>query len=122
MKNLLGLGRYLFTLPILLFGVFHFMHGNAMIGMVPLPGGIFWVYFTGAALIAAAISILTGKYDRLASLLLGVMLLIFALSIHLPHVLAGDQAAMPNLLKDIALAGGAWLYGLYGARDYSFTG
>jgi uncharacterized membrane protein YphA (DoxX/SURF4 family) len=104
----LKLGRILYALPFAVFGLFHFMNASAMAGMVPLPGGVFWVYLTGVALIAASISMLIGKYARLAALLLGVMLLIFALSIHLPNLLGGDQQAMSSLLKDVALAGAAW--------------
>ena len=81
-----------------------------MSGMVPsfLPAAIFWVYLTGLALILAAVSILIQKKARLACLLLAVMLIIFVLTIHLPG-LGGENAqmAMPMLLKDTALAGGA---------------
>ncbi|HHM01816.1 MAG TPA: DoxX family protein [Caldithrix abyssi] len=107
-----ALARYLFALPFGIFGLFHFMNGNAMTGMVPLPGGIFWVYLTGLALIAACVSILIDKQAKLATLLLGIMLLVFALLVHLPGVLNAEtmQASMPNLLKDTALAGAALLY------------
>ncbi|NBC19418.1 MAG: DoxX family membrane protein [Bacteroidetes bacterium] len=104
----LKLGRILFALPFAVFGILHFMNASAMAGMVPLPGGVFWVYLTGVALIAAAVSMLIGKYARLAALLLGVMLFIFVLSIHLPDLLGGNQQAMSNLLKDFALGGAAW--------------
>lgn len=104
----LKLGRILYALPFAVFGLLHFMNASAMAGMVPLPGGVFWVYLTGVALIAAAVSLLIGKYARLAALLLGVMLFIFALSIHLPNLIGGDQASMSSLLKDFALAGAAW--------------
>lgn len=102
-------GRYLFALPFAIFGLFHFMSAGDMAGMVPLPGAVFWVYLTGVALLAAALSLIIEKKVRLAGLLLGIMLLIFVLSIHLPAVMgeAGD-AAMPNLLKDLSLAGAAW--------------
>ncbi|RMG24851.1 MAG: DoxX family protein [Bacteroidetes bacterium] len=102
------------------FGLFHFMSGPDMAEKVPIPGGIFWVYLTGAALIAAAVSIMIRKKDQLAGLLLGIMLLIFALSIHLPGVLeGGDQAmrdSMPMFLKDTALAGAAWLIASQGNK------
>ena len=109
----LKLGRVIYALPFAVFGIFHFINTSALAGAVPLPGGVFWVYLTGIALIAAAVSILIGKYARLACLLLGVMLLIFVLSIHLPSILGAEsmQAAQPsisNLLKDTALAGAAW--------------
>lgn len=102
-------GRYLYALPFAVFGLLHFMAAEDMAGMVPLPGAVFWVYLTGIALIAAAVSFIIEKKVRLAGLLLGIMLLIFVLSIHVPAVMgeAGD-AAMPNLLKDLSLAGAAW--------------
>ncbi len=41
------------------------------------------------------------------------MLLIFAIFIHLMAVMDGNEASMPNLLKDTAHAGAAWLYAIY---------
>ena len=114
MNGILKLGKWLFAIPMLIFGAMHLMNANAMAGMVPLPGGAIWIYITGLGLIAAAIAIFIGKMDKLAATLLGVMLLIFALSIHLPGVMSGDEArmmaSMPNMLKDLALAGGAFMY------------
>jgi len=105
-----SVARYLYALPFAVFGILHFMNAGAMAGMVPIPGGVFWVYLTGIALLAASISIIIEKYTRLACILLGVMLIIFVLSIHLPAVMGGEmQSSMPNLLKDLALAGGAWI-------------
>ena len=75
-----------------------------MAGMVPIPGGVIWVYLTGLALVLAAVSMIIKKKMALATMLLGIMLVIFALSIHLP----GGQDSMPMLLKDLGLAGGAF--------------
>ncbi len=122
MNAITGLGKYLFALPILVFGLFHFMNAQGMAGMVPLPGGVFWVYLTGVALLAAGVAILLGKYDKLAAVLLGLMLVIFALSIHLPGVMGGNQSSMPSLLKDLAMAGGALMYARGLARDASVVG
>lgn len=106
-------GKYLYALPFAVFGLFHFINASSMAGMVPIPGGQFWVYFTGVALIAAAVSIIMNIKVRLACTLLGIMLLVFALSIHLPGVIGADnpqsmQMSMTSLLKDLALAGGAF--------------
>ena len=108
-------GRVLFGLPFAIFGLFHFMAASKMAGMVPLPGGQFWVYLTGVALIAASIAILSKKLGRIASLLLALMLIIFVLAIHLPGTMGAESQqammqSMTNLLKDVALAGGALLY------------
>jgi putative oxidoreductase len=111
-SSLTTVGRILYALPMLGFGFGHFANANTMAGMVPIPGGAIWIYITGAALIAAGISIIIKKKAGLASLLLGIMLLIFALSIHLPGMLSGDQSrvmmSMPNLFKDLALSGAAF--------------
>lgn len=114
MNTLPAIGRFLYALPMAAFGLFHFLNAEALAGIVPVPGGRFWVYLTGAAFLAAAAAILTGRQAVLASRLLGLMLLIFVLSIHLPGVLGAPdpgsmQLSMTMLLKDTALAGGAWI-------------
>lgn len=117
MKNLIfnisKIGKYLYAIPMVIFGLFHFLNASAMAGMVPIPGGLFWIYLTGLALILAGVTIIIQKLDDWSSFLLAVMLLVFVLTIHLPGVLAGGEMAqmyMTNLLKDIALAGGALIY------------
>lgn len=107
MHALPTVGRYLFAIPMAVFGVFHFMNGEAMAGMVPIPGGVLWIYVTGVALLAAAVAIMTGKMATLACQLLAVFLLLTAFTVHLPAVLGGDQNAVSQVLKDVALAGGA---------------
>ena len=103
--------RYLYAIPFGIFGVFHFINGSAMADYVPsfIPGGIFWVYLVGVALIAACVSIIIQKYTKLACLLLALLLIIFVLTMHLPGVINDPEnaATMSNLLKDAALAGGA---------------
>lgn len=44
------ISRYLYAIPFILFGVFHFLGAGDMAGMVPIPGGVFWVYLTGLAI------------------------------------------------------------------------
>src|SRR6056297_2017245 len=110
-------GRLLFALPFGIFGILHFMMAENMSGMVPdfMPGGVLWVYLTGVALLAACVSFVTQIQVRLAGLFLALMLVIFVLSVHLPAVMSGSETAMPKLLKDLSLAGGALiLAGRYG--------
>src|SRR5580692_12727186 len=82
-------GTILYALVIGFFGVNHFLHGTGFQNTVPsfIPGGIFWVYLTGAALIAAAISFLTGKYTKAAGLFLADILIIVVLTVHLPALM-----------------------------------
>jgi len=111
--NISKIGKYLYAIPMVIFGLFHFLNASAMAGMVPIPGGVFWIYLTGLSLILAGVSIIIQKLDEWSSFLLAVLLLVFVLTIHLPGVLAGGEMAqiyMTNLLKDLALAGGALIY------------
>lgn len=109
------LSRYIFALPFGAFGVFHFLGAKNMAFMVPafIPGPpLAWVYITGGALVLASISFLLGQYTYWAGIGLGVMLLVFAFTIHLPAAMNGIGAAkvagQVSMLKDIALAGAAF--------------
>ncbi|ADR20220.1 hypothetical protein MATR_21640 [Marivirga tractuosa] len=115
MNLIANIGRFLYSIPMVIFGVFHFVNTRTLQNVVPsfIPGQTFWVYLTGAALIAAGISILIKKQVQLISNLLALMLLVFALFVHFPMALEGDQLASSSLLKDIALAGGALILGNY---------
>ena len=113
-------GRFVFALPFGVFGIFHLMNAGQMAGMVPgfIPGGVFWVYLTGVAHLAACISFLIEKKAHLAGLLLALMLIIFALTVHLPGALEGNASSTSSFLKDTALAGGALiLAGRYSAES-----
>lgn len=108
------IGIILYALVIGFFGINHFLNGTGMQNAVPsfIPGGVVWVYLTGAAMIAAAISFLINRKTRLAGILLAIFLLLIVFTIHLPAVIhAPDEAAkrlpMINLLKDTGLAAAA---------------
>ena len=122
--NFLSLGRWLYAIPFAIFGIFHFINGDQMTGMVPsyLPASIVWIYISGIGLLGASAAMLLGKYDKLAATLLAVELILFVLLIHLPMVMGGDQMAVGSLLKDIGLSGGALLYANYIAKDRSVVG
>jgi len=78
-----------------------------MKGYVWVPGKVFWVYFSGVALILAAISLIMNKYTKWACYGLVVFLFITGFTIHLPHLIQGNQASMTGFLKDVMLLGAA---------------
>lgn len=120
MNAVLNLGKYLFALPFAVFGAFHFMGLDSMASWA--PGGKIGVIVSGVALIAAAVSMIIGKLDKLAAVLLAVMMLLFVALIHAKGAAGGDQAATGNLLKDLMLAGAALMYAKTMARDNSVIG
>ncbi len=75
--NLSVAGRYLFAVPVFIFGLFHLMNGDMiaeslMPGWMPLK--IFFIYLTGAGLIAASVPSVIKLYARLAGLLAGALM------------------------------------------------
>lgn len=115
------IGTILYAIVMGFFGANHFLNAGMMQGAVPsfLPGGIVWVYITGAAFVLAAIAILINFQSKLAGYLLALMLFIFVGTIHVPaYTHAADAMAkgmaMTNLLKDIGLAAAALMIAGYG--------
>lgn len=100
-------GRILYGIPFLIFGVFHFLNAGALVGAVPayFPAPSIFVYLTGAAMILAGISILTKIKIRTACLLLALLLLVYIVFVHVPGL--PNQMSVGSLLKDLALLGGA---------------
>lgn len=104
-------GRCLFAIPLFVFGVFHFMNGAAMTGMLSgWPFALFLVYLSGAGLILGAVAIVINRYARLAATLIAIEIALFVLIFHIPGVIAGGdgmQMSLMSTLKDLALVGGA---------------
>jgi uncharacterized membrane protein YphA (DoxX/SURF4 family) len=106
-----NVARILFAIPFAIFGLLHVTNADKMAGYVPIPGGAFWVYLTGAAMISAAISIITGNLTKIACLSLASLLFVFIVTEQIPGLMdpARAQMAMGGLLKDTGLMAGALL-------------
>jgi putative oxidoreductase len=121
MKNLTATaGRILFAVPFLVFGLMHFAFAQNMAMAIPsfLPGGVIWIYLSGAGLIAAAVSLFIQKLTKEAMIGISFFLVSTIAMVHVPGMGNPDpmmqQMAMSGLFKDIGLLGGALTYfGLY---------
>lgn len=109
MKNIDFIGKIMFVVPMAYFGFRHLGNANKMAAMVPdfLPMSVLWVIITGMGLVLASIAIIIGKKAQLAARLLGLMLIVFAVMVHLPAGINGDDGELLIFFKDLALAGGA---------------
>lgn len=113
-------GRVLFGLPILVFGVEHFLHPEFAPG-VPLakitPGWFPFRYFcadvVGAVLLVAGFSVLLNKWSRMAAAMVGVAMVVLTLGLYLPILLrvqgTAAQVEGMNYVFDTLLFGGASL-------------
>jgi putative oxidoreductase len=125
MNAFLSLGRWVFAIPFAILGLINFLSTKTMVeSFVPnyMPVPEIWVYLGGAGLVAASISILLGKYDKLACTLLAIYLLSMVAMVHLPASMAGSISAQFLLFKDMALAGAAMMYAQSLSKDRSVIG
>jgi putative oxidoreductase len=101
--------RVLFALPFGVFGVLHFTSVARMSELVPLPGAEYWLYLTGAALIAGCLGMIFKVQAKWASLGLAALMFLFAVFVHGRLALDPAQtvAQVPQVLKDVSLLAGA---------------
>ena len=124
MKKLTTIGRILFAIPFAIFGINHFLMLDYYLGMLTafVPLGAYTIILTGIMLIAASISIITKVLVKFSTLLLAILLFIFIVTIHIPHLFidADKTITIIALLKDISLMGGSLMIsGIYSEEEKS---
>jgi putative oxidoreductase len=124
MKNMMVIGRILFAVPFALFGINHFLMMDYYMGMLTsfIPLGAYTIILTGIMLIAASISIISGKLVKISTILLAILLFMFIVTIHIPHLIndADKTVDIIALLKDISLMGGSLMIaGIYTEEEKS---
>jgi putative oxidoreductase len=118
MRNMTTIGRILFALPFAVFGINHFIMMDYYLGMLTsfIPLGAYTIILTGIMLIAASISIISRKYVQFSTILLAILLFVFIVTIHIPHLIHDTDKTLTivALLKDISLMGGSLMIaGIY---------
>jgi putative oxidoreductase len=122
MKKITTIGRILFAIPFAIFGINHFLMTDYYVGMLTsfIPLGAYTIILTGIMLIAASISIISGKFVKISTILLAILLFLFIITIHIPHLFieADRTSTLIALLKDISLMGGSLMIaGIYSEEE-----
>ncbi len=112
-----GAGRILVLGPVFeatalaMFAAEHFLAARNLSGIVPrwLPNPLFWTYFVGAALLAAAVSFIAFRYVRWSASLLALLFLIIVATIDLPTLPkhAHERLFWTLTARETAFSGGA---------------
>jgi uncharacterized membrane protein len=116
------LGRVCLAVPIAVFGAEHLTSAQAIMKAVPawMPGKLFWTYFVGVALIAAALSFIFRVGIRLSATLLGIMFFCFVAMMDIPGTIAAphNRIAWTLAARESAFGAGAILLAITsGARE-----
>jgi putative oxidoreductase len=118
MKKITTFGRILFATPFAIFGINHFLMTDYYMGILTsfIPFGAYTIILTGVMLIAVSISIIFKKYVKFSTILLAILLFLFIVTIHIPHLFhdVDKTVTIIALLKDISLMGGSLMIaGIY---------
>lgn len=99
-EKLIPLGIVLFSGMLILFGIDHFLYPTGVSRLVPkwIPNKLFWTYFAAIALIGSGSAILFRVKAKLASLLAGIMILLWVFILHLPSAIATPGMGNSNAL------------------------
>ena len=115
------LSNLCFALPLAVFGAEHLSGAQFIKLGVPsyMPWPLFWAYFVGFALLAAALSIATKIRVQWSGLLFGIMLFLFVAMLHIPRVHANprDRIAWVVAIRDMSFAGGGWILAASAMRE-----
>jgi uncharacterized membrane protein len=105
-KFFMKIAPVLFAITIISYGIIHFQHAAAVAEYVPswMPARLFVAYFTGTALLASGIGIISNIRKRLASFLLGVMIFTWFVVLHMPRVIVAEAAYIPSEISSACLA------------------
>ena len=81
-------GNSFYGVAMVVFGIQHILYAPFIASLIPawIPGGHFWSYGTGLALIAAGISITFEWKSKSSTLLLGMMISLWIVLVHMPRV------------------------------------
>jgi uncharacterized membrane protein len=109
--RILVLGPVFEAVALAIFAAEHFLAARDLMGIVPrwLPGPLFWTYFVGAALLAAAISFIAWRHVRWSASLLALLFMIIVVTISLPGLPkhTHERLFWTLTVREMAFAGGA---------------
>lgn len=86
--RILVLGPVCEAVSLAIFAAEHFFAARDLAPIVPkwLPGPLFWTYFVGLCLLAAAVSLIAWRYVRWSAALLALLFLIIVATVDLPNL------------------------------------
>lgn len=111
LNKIVAMSNFCFAIPLAIFGALHLFGSQFVKGGVPayMPWPMFWAYFVGCALVAAAISIASKVAVQWSALLFGLMMFSFVAMLHFPGALAShyDRIRWTIVFRESSFGGAA---------------
>ena len=112
LDRVVALSNVFFAMPLAVFGAEHLAGDKGILSLVPayMPWRLFWFYFVGAALVAAALSIAARVLVRWSGLLVGVLMFLFVAMLHFPGALSEphNRIGWVIVFRESSFGGGGW--------------
>jgi hypothetical protein len=119
LSKLIPCGIILFSITIISFATDHFLFAKEAADYVPswIPWHLFWLYFTGTALLGSGLAIILNIKRGIAATLLALMILSWFIMLHLPRIIASPVAYLGSEVTSafIALAYSGIAFAIAGA-------
>jgi uncharacterized membrane protein len=113
LARFIPLGPFFLAAFLILCGIEHFIYVEFVASLVPswIPGGVFWTYFTGVALIAGGVGIIVPRTSRLAGGLTGLMIFLWVFLVHIPRAMTDLRGSneMTAVFEALAISGVAFI-------------
>jgi hypothetical protein len=106
LTKLINYGPILFSIPIICFGILHFLYAKEVSTLVPawISGAVIWTYLAGAGLLGAGLSIIFKIKTGIMATFLGIMILIWFVILHLPRVIVAPADELGGEITSAFLA------------------
>lgn len=106
LSKLIPFGAILFSIAIISFGIDHFIFAREAADYVPswVPYHLFWMYFTGTALIGSGLAIILKIKPGPVAALLGTMILTWFIILHIPRVITSPIAYIGSEITSALIA------------------
>ena len=109
------LGRVLFGVAFVGFGVQNFLYGDGVVGLEPIPSWFpikqAWASLTGSLLLIAGALVTAGAWTRPAAAVIASVLSAWLLVLQVPRLILAPQSggAWTTTFETLALCGAAWV-------------
>jgi len=104
--NIIPFGAIIFSITIISFAMDHYLYAKEAADYVPswVPAHLFWIYFTGTALLASGVAIISKIKLELAATLLGLMTFTWFVILHIPRIIVSPAIYLGSEISSAFLA------------------